>query len=104
MDDKEHYCDQYEEKKVDQDQEIDEENKARKIMIARHRKKTFFSRFNCGYFKTLWLLVYSTMISIFFCIEINLEKSNFQFINSQQNLINKQFLWSSSFSIITSLN
>jgi hypothetical protein len=66
MDDKEHYCDEFEERKVEQDEEIDEENKARKIMIARHRKKTFMARFNCGYLSTLWLLGYSSIVSIFF--------------------------------------
>ena len=68
MDDKEHYCDEFEERKVEEDEEIDEENKARKIMIARHRKKTFMSRINCGYLTTLWLLFYSSIVSMFFLI------------------------------------
>lgn len=71
MDDKEHYCDEFEERKIDDDEELDEENKARKIMIARHRKKTFISRFNGSYLTTLWLLLYSSLVSMFFSIEIS---------------------------------
>jgi len=71
MDDKEHYCDEFEERKIDDDEELDEENKARKIMIARHRKKTFISRFNWSYLTTLWLLLYSSLVSMFFSIEIS---------------------------------
>lgn len=68
MDDKEHYCDEYEEKVVSGDEEMDEDNMTRKIMIAKHKKKTFISKFHCGYLSTLWLLVYSIIIPLVFIL------------------------------------
>lgn len=53
----------------EEDNEFNEENKSRKIMIARYKKKTLISRCNFMYVQMVWLLLYSAIISTVFLVK-----------------------------------
>ena len=57
-----------------EDDEINEENKSRKIMIARYKKKTFLSRCGLDYIQMFWLLFYAALLSVAYLAVLHVEQ------------------------------
>lgn len=62
---------------------FNEDNKVRKTMIARYKKKTFLSHCECGYLQLFWLLIYSLTFSLTYVFALNQQITFYQFINRQ---------------------
>lgn len=65
-------------------------------MIARYKKKTLASRCNCYYLSTLWLLLYSSLLSSALLAALASEVDFFLFINTQWGTTARQLIWSST--------
>ena len=66
---------------------MDEGSKARKILIARHRKKKFMERFHCGYLQKAWILLYTAIVGGFLWGILAYEKSKFEFVINEWQLL-----------------
>jgi len=81
--DKNLYLDDYKPtQSKEEDDQFKEENKSRKIMIARYKKKTILSRCTFVYVQMLWLLFYAALMSILFLVALQQDDNFFSFINS----------------------
>jgi hypothetical protein len=65
-------------------------------MIARYKKKTLCSRCNFFYFSTIWLLLYSSIVSSSYLIALSTEINFFMFMNSEWSMTARQLIWSST--------
>jgi hypothetical protein len=65
-------------------------------MIARYKKKTLLSRCSCFYLSTLWLLIYSSILSTVLLAILAKEAQFYSFIDSQWNMTARQLIWSST--------
>lgn len=92
--DKNLYLEQY--RSAGEEDEFNEENKSRKIMIARYKKKTLLSMCNFYYLSMLWLVVYSALLAVAYLTALSTEVTFFNFMNQQWQKTARQLLWSST--------
>ena len=90
------YLDDYQVDPDTTDDMFNEESKSRKTMIARFKKKTLFSRCECGYVQLVWLLIYSLLFSVALFVYLYQEVNFYHFLNKEWKVTAQQFLWSTT--------
>ena len=72
---------------------MEEQQKARKTLILKQRKLTFWSRLNCSYFKLTWVIFFGLAYSIIVLLQ-TFSLQNFEsFLKDQWVFTGKTALW-----------
>lgn len=70
---------------MNDDEEIEEQIKARKSLISKNKKATLISKVNISSLKVIWLLIYSAAYSILVLVLTNSYITDYNFLLPQWN-------------------